>query len=152
MRELPLIAAEIAREYHAGAVDRAGVDYYEGHLCHVAAAVADDPIAVAVAYLHDVIEDRGVSAHALIEMLCVRGVPADVAVRVVAAVVAMSKVPGVSYNEYLDAVAADPIAVRVKLADLRHNSDLSRLHVVSEEDVARVAKRYLPAIARLSAL
>lgn len=49
-------AKELAHRAHAGQVDKAGRPYIE-HVARVAAAVADDPLAEAVAWLHDVLED-----------------------------------------------------------------------------------------------
>lgn len=142
------VAKKIAKEAHDGQVDRAGVDYFSGHLCAVAAAcVASEDIAVA--YLHDIIEDVGYSSEYLIRLLVAGGVEAVVASRVVASVVAMTKFDGESYDDYLIRVRYDDIARRVKLADLSHNSDLSRLSVVTESDIARNEK-YTRAIAFLS--
>ena len=47
---------------------------------------------------------------------------------------------GESYDKYLSRVKANPIARLVKIADLTHNMDLSRLPVVTEKDLARKEK------------
>ena len=54
----------------------------------------------------------------------------------------------VPYMDYVRALKADPAARAVKLADLRHNSDLTRLERVTEEDLAR-AEKYRAAMAIL---
>lgn len=56
---------------------------------------------------------------------------------------------GVPYMDYVAAIRPNPIARAVKLADLMHNSDLSRLDTVDEKALARVQK-YKKAIALLS--
>lgn len=129
-------AHEIAKEYHAGDVDIAGVDYYEGHLTTVAATVVGDDVTRAVAVLHDVIEDTEMTEFTL------RGLldgykEADV---VVDAVVAVTKVDGESYGDYIARVMNNPIARAVKVADMKHNSDLGRLPSVSTKDIARAEK------------
>ena len=55
----------------------------------------------------------------------------------------------VPYMEYVAAIKPNPIAKAVKLADLRHNSDLSRLNFVDEKALQRV-KKYQRAISLLS--
>lgn len=144
------LAMRIARAAHAGQVDRAGVDYFDGHLSAVAAACESD-IEKAVAFLHDAIEDCDIDAIDLIDMLVLEGASYEEANQIVSAVVAMSKIDGENYNEYLNRVKMNPISRVVKLADLNHNSDLNRLPVVSEADVERVVK-YARAIDFLSAV
>lgn len=46
----------------------------------------------------------------------------------------------VPYLEYIKKIKDDPIARKVKLADLSHNSDLSRLNSVTEDDLKRKGK------------
>ena len=47
---------------------------------------------------------------------------------------------GSDYMEYVARIKQNPIAKAVKLADLNHNSDLTRLDVVTDKDLARVEK------------
>ena len=56
MNDLVERAKDLAHRAHAGQVDKAGRPYIE-HVARVAARVADDPEAEAVAWLHDVLED-----------------------------------------------------------------------------------------------
>jgi len=146
---IDVIAKNLARVAHAGDVDKAGVDYFAGHLSAVAAGVSS-PLAKAAAFLHDVLEDTAMVEADLRAALLDGGAGAADVEAVVAAVVALSKVDGEHYDDYLARVEANPLAVEVKLADLAHNSDLSRLASVSDKDLARVEK-YRAAIARLSA-
>lgn len=131
-------AESIARRAHEGQTDKAGKPYIE-HPAWVAAHVDGDE-ARAAAWLHDVLEDTDATA----DDLARAGIPE----RVVAAVRALTHAPGESYEEYLARVAGDPLAVRVKLADLAHNSDLSRIPCPTERDRERAAK-YRRAVAFL---
>ena len=60
--------------------------------------------------------------------------------RVILGIKAMTKVPGETLEEYMDRIKANPDAIRVKLSDLRHNSDIRRLKGITEKDVARIEK------------
>ncbi len=59
---------------------------------------------------------------------------------VVTAVQILTKKKGQDYQLYLEFVKSNPIARRVKLADLKHNSDLSRLATITEKDLERLEK------------
>lgn len=135
-----VVCAGIARRLHHGMVDRAGVDYFDGHLEAVAAPFADDDIAKCVAYLHDSIEDCGISASDLLGMLVDGGIDAGIAADIVGVVVVMSHSESDSYDEYLVRVRSNSIARRVKLSDLSHNMDLSRLRVLRPNDLVRNEK------------
>jgi len=140
-KEYSLIAERLAEQIHVGQVDRAGVDYFKGHLSTVAANFEDDDIAKPVAYLHDSVEDQFLYGyHEVIELLIMRGVDNKVAIEIGLVVDAMSKREYESYDEYLVRVKQNPIAVRVKLKDIAHNMDLSRLKKVSNKDLKRVEK------------
>ena len=52
----------------------------------------------------------------------------------------LTKQPGQTYDEYKACVFASTDAMQVKMADLRHNSDIRRLKGVTDRDVARIAK------------
>jgi hypothetical protein len=60
--------------------------------------------------------------------------------RVIVGIRAMTKVPGETNDEYMDRIKACHDAIRCKLADLRHNSDIRRLKGVTAKDVARIEK------------
>lgn len=124
------VAEAIARRAHAGQADKAGVPYI-GHPAWVAARMQGRD-AKAAAWLHDVLEDTEVTA----EDLAVAGIPANV----VDAVLALTRRSGESYEAYLARVAENPLAVQVKLADLEHNSDLSRIPHPTERSRARAEK------------
>lgn len=133
------IALAIAKKAHAGQVDKAGVDYIK-HPIYVASQVTTEQ-EKAVALLHDVIEDSDIT----VEDLLVSGLSNEV----VTAVQILTKKKGQSYQEYLEKVKSNNLARVVKLADLKHNSDLSRLKSVTNTDYDRV-KKYKNAIRYLS--
>lgn len=82
---------------------------------------------------HDLIEDRKNITYALLAEM-------GFSERVIAGIRAMTKLPGQTPEEYLEQVKANPDAIRVKLCDLRHNSDIRRLKGVTAKDVARIEK------------
>ena len=133
------LALSIARKAHEGQLDKAGVDYIE-HPIYVASQV-DTEEEKAVALLHDVIEDSPVSAEELLQA----GLPETV----VTAVQVLTKKKEQDYQTYLETVKKNPLARVVKLADLEHNSDLSRLSSITEKDRERL-KKYKKAIDFLS--
>ena len=133
------LALSIATEAHNGQFDKAGVDYIE-HPIYVASQV-DTEEEKAVALLHDVIEDSPVSAEELLQA----GLPETV----VTAVQVLTKKKEQDYQTYLETVKKNPLARVVKLADLKHNSDLSRLSSITEKDRERL-KKYKKAIDFLS--
>ena len=133
------LALSIATQAHEGQLDKAGVDYIE-HPIYVASQV-DTEEEKAVALLHDVIEDSPVSAEELLQA----GLPETV----VTAVQVLTKKKEQDYQTYLETVKKNPLARLVKLADLKHNSDLSRLSSITEKDRERL-KKYKKAIDFLS--
>lgn len=117
--ELVELARVVAREMHAGVLDR-GKQPYIDHPAWVASRLdKHDHLGRAVAWLHDVVEDTSVTLQDL------RGI--GVPEVVLAAVDAITKRPGEEKLPYYRRVAANPIAYRVKLADLEHNSNLERM-------------------------
>ena len=133
------LALSIATEAHKGQFDKAGGDYVE-HPIYVASQV-DTEEEKAVALLHDVIEDSPFTAEELLL--------AGLLETVVTAVPILSKKKGQDYQTYLENVKSNPLARVVKLADLKHNSDLSRLSSVTDKDFERLEK-YKKAIDYLS--
>lgn len=138
-----MAAAEaLARAAHAGQLDKAGQPY-AAHPQRVAARVADDPIAAAVAWLHDVVEDTDIDLGDLRD----KGFPEPV----VQAVGLLTRRDEVAADDYYRAIRADPIALRVKLADLADNSDPVRLAALDEPTRARLQAKYAHARAVLTA-
>lgn len=125
----------LAASAHEGQTDRAGVNY----MLHVLSVmhllddrVADDTMR-SIALLHDVVEDTEVTFEDLEKY--------GFNYRVVSAVRALTKIKGQSLEEYKKNVFGNRDAMYVKLADLTHNSDMSRLKgKLSLRDLDRTAK------------
>jgi guanosine-3',5'-bis(diphosphate) 3'-pyrophosphohydrolase len=117
---------------HRGQFDRGGAPYQLHPLKVMHYLKTDDEELQCVALLHDVIEDTKTSYQELIEIGCTD--------RIINAVRALTKQPGQTYDEYKEAVFANEDAMRVKMCDLRHNSDIRRLKGVTEKDIERMAK------------
>lgn len=135
-------AIALATKAHAGVVDKGGNPYIE-HPLRVMARVEGVPAKMA-AVLHDVLEDTEVTAEQLLALGC----PAEV----VAAVEALSKREGESYEAFVTRAAKDPIARAVKRADLLDNSDESRLAQLPPEQAARLREKYRRGLAVLDRL
>ena len=113
---MTMLAMRIAYNAHHGQTDHSGLPYIL-HPLHLAEQMTDE-VSCAAALLHDVVEDTFVT----LEML--RG---SFPPEVTDAVALLTHAEGVSYEDYVRALKANPIAVRVKLADLDHNTDETRL-------------------------
>ncbi len=119
-----------AYDAHRGQYDKSGLPYIT-HPLHVAETMETEDECV-VALLHDVLEDTDIT----IEDMTRVGVSA----RQIAALQLLCHDDSVPYLDYVQAIRVDPIARKVKLADLHHNSDLTRLNVVTTQDMERVEK------------
>ncbi|MDE7399389.1 MAG: HD domain-containing protein [Oscillospiraceae bacterium] len=125
------IAYNLANIAHNGAVDKGGNPYIN-HPTAVASQFSCT-YRICTAYLHDVVEDTDYT----VEMLIDKGIDP----RVAEAVRHMTHTKNLSYSEYLEVVSKDPIAVDVKIADMLHNSDLSRIKSYNEKTLSRM-RRY----------
>jgi (p)ppGpp synthase/HD superfamily hydrolase len=127
------IAIKIAVDAHDDQVDKAGQPYILHPLKVMHYTKSEDQEVLATAVLHDAIEDnRKLTYKQLLE--------AGLSQRVVLGVMALTKVPGEDYDTYKAKVKANADAVIVKMADLRHNSDIRRLKGITEKDIARTTK------------
>lgn len=124
-------AMNIAYEAHKDQFDRGGVPYVF-HPYQVAQKM-DSEEEICVALLHDVVEDTEMTLEELLE----RGFPE----RVIAAVDVLTRRSGMNYMDYIRRVKTNPLAVKVKIADIEHNSDESRAGD-SDEDILRRRKKY----------
>lgn len=122
----------LATNAHAGQFDRGGTPYIMHPLKVMHYLKSDDEELQCVALLHDVIEDTKTTWQDLRDIGCTE--------RVLEAVSALTKMPGQSYDEYKERVFANEDAMRVKTADLRHNTDIRRLKGVTQKDIDRIAK------------
>ena len=123
-------ALKISFEAHKNQTDKSGIPYVY-HPFHLAEQM-DDQYAVCVALLHDVVEDAGVT----LNDLRAEGFPEAVT----EAIALMTHDDSVPYLEYVGRLKSNPLAKKVKLADLRHNSDRGRLDNIQEKDTERVEK------------
>ena len=120
--------------YHTQ-VDKSGMPYVY-HPFHVAEQM-DDEYSTCVALLHDVAEDSDMT----LSDLRAEGFPDEV----IDALALLTHDKSVPYMDYVKKIRTNPIATKVKLADLEHNSDLSRLDEVDQKALERVKKYQLAA-------
>ncbi len=131
-------AMRLAFKAHQGQVDKGGIPYIF-HPIHLAEQMPDE-ITTATALLHDVVEDSEVT----MEDLKAEGFPPEV----LDAVALLTKTGDIPYMDYIAKLSHDPVARTVKLADLRHNSDPTRLPEIDEAARHMLAK-YARALAIL---
>lgn len=120
--ELIAEASKLSKWAHMGQTDKAGEDYFL-HPQTVASFV-DTPEEKAVAYLHDVIEDTSIT----LSDLRSKGFDENV----IEAIDAITKREGEEYDAYLSRVIENPVATKVKLADMKHNGDIGRFKKQNE--------------------
>jgi len=133
-------AQTLARRAHASQIDKAGQPYI-GHVARVAARVQGDADAEAVAWLHDVVEDcPAFSAE-------VATFPAHIR----AAVACLTRRKDLPADDYYAAIRANPLALKVKLADIADNSDPARLRYLPADVQQRLADKYAHALRALGA-
>lgn len=119
-------AMRIAYARHHGQKDKAGLPYIF-HPYHLAEQMGDDEYAICTALLHDVVEDTSMT----FEELEAEGFPAEV----MRALKLLTHQDGVPYlGKYIEDIKKDPLARKVKMADLRHNLDATRLPPARTED------------------
>ena len=115
-------ALKLCFEAHKEQVDKTGMPYVF-HPFHLAEQM-DDEISTVCALLHDVVEDTDMTFEKLSEM----GFPSEV----IECLTCLTHAPEVPYMDYVRALSKNPTARKVKMADLMHNSDLTRLDAVDE--------------------
>jgi len=132
-------AIEIASAAHAGQLDKGGHPYIM-HPIRVMLAMSTEEERI-VAVLHDVLEDCPDYVWMVEE--------AGFSRKVLEALNALTKRPGEPYSDFIVRVALNPLACRVKVADMRDNMDLSRIPNPTDKDRERVAKyaRYIEVLA-----
>lgn len=122
---------KIMYRQHRDQVDKSGVPYVF-HPWHVAEQMTEEDETVC-ALLHDVAEDTDMT----LDDIRREGGFSD---RVMEALRLLTHEDGLSYHDYIHRLAANPTARHVKIADLEHNMDYSRLKVVTQEDRERHKK------------
>ena len=135
-------AMKIAYDSHKEQVDISGIPYIY-HPIHLAEQMTDET-AVCVALLHDVVEDTAMTFENL-ESLGIKE-------EVIIALRLLTHDESTPYMDYIRTIkkSENRTALMVKLADLYHNSDTTRLIVAEEKDYLRNEK-YRKAIAYLEA-
>ena len=130
-------ALEICYAAHHGQRDKSGCPYVF-HPFHLAEQMKDED-STAVALLHDVVEDTDVTLEQLKSM--------GFNDRIIDALTLLTHDKNVPYMDYIEAIKQNPIARAVKLADLKHNSDLSRFAPDQPDEYAIARnKKYAKAI------
>ncbi len=127
-------AFQLASKAHKGQIDRYGKAYIF-HPLRVMMKMETEKEKI-VAILHDVIEDSSYTYKDLRDN-GFQEVITD-------AVASISRENDEDYFEYIKRVMENPIAIRVKLADLEDNMDIRRIEAVTEKDIERLNK-YLKA-------
>ena len=120
----------IAYKAHEGQVDKTGVPYIF-HPFHLAESTTDENSTI-VALLHDVIEDTDWT----IDDLEKEGFNEDI----LTALKLMTHNPAEPYMDYISRLSTCPVARQVKLADLYHNSDQTRVENPDEKILKRWEK------------
>ena len=131
-------ALRLCFDIHKKQVDKSGLPYVF-HPFHLAEQMETEETTI-VALLHDVVEDSDLTLEDLRQM--------GFSDTVIAALALLTHDPAVEYMDYVRAIKDNPIARAVKLADLRHNSDLTRLDTLDEKALAR-REKYLQAMTLL---
>jgi (p)ppGpp synthase/HD superfamily hydrolase len=132
--EMIAAARLIAKLAHKGQKDKAGIDYFTHP--EAVAAMLETPEEKVVGYLHDTVEDTDVTVEEI------RTVFGD---EIADAVALMTHADGVPYMDYVKEIGKNPLARKVKLADLTHNMDISRIPNPTQRDYDRIEKKYKPA-------
>lgn len=139
-------SAEIARSVHAGQTDKAGVDYFSGHLTSVASMGKTWKEQV-LGYLHDAAEDTHITEEEVVDLLQKdEKLPEKEATELLEALRLLNNKNFPDRDTYLKAIKKDPLARAVKINDLTNNMDLIRIACPTEKDVARI-ERYKREIA-----
>ncbi|MBQ9843069.1 MAG: GTP pyrophosphokinase [Oscillospiraceae bacterium] len=124
------MALRLCFQAHRDQLDKGGMPYVF-HPFHLAEQMLDEDTTV-LALLHDVVEDTPYTLADLARM----GFPQ----KVLEALALMTHDPAIPYMDYVAKIKANPLARAVKLADLRHNSDITRLEHVDARTLARIEK------------
>lgn len=130
-------AMNIAYNAHMGQKDKSGIPYIF-HPIHLAETMETEEECI-VALLHDVVEDTDVTFEELQK---------EFSSRIIEALKLLTHDKSVPYDEYILNLKENQIAKKVKLADLRHNSDKTRLEHLTPRDIMR-NKKYEKAIKTL---
>lgn len=119
----------IAYNAHQGQVDKSGIPYIY-HPIHLAEQMQTEEECI-VALLHDTVEDTNVTFETLEK---------EFSKEVIEALKLLTHDKSVDYMDYVKNLKNNPIAKKVKLADLYHNSDITRMENPTQKDIERKEK------------
>ena len=122
-------AMNIAYNAHSGQNDKSGVPYVF-HPFHLAEQMETEEECI-VALLHDVVEDTDVT----IEYLTTK-----FSKNIIQAIKLLTHDDSIPYMDYIKKLKSNPLAKKVKFADLEHNSDTTRLETLTDKDIKRWEK------------
>ena len=122
-------ALKLCFEAHKEQTDKNGMPYVF-HPFHLAEQMVDE-YTTCIALLHDVVEDTDTTLEQLSLLF-----PKEI----INAVALLTHDDAVPYLDYVKAIKKDPLALKVKLADLKHNSDITRLDTIDEKALNRLEK------------
>ena len=128
--EMTKKALKLCFEAHKEQTDKSGMPYVF-HPFHLAEQM-DDESSTIVALLHDVVEDTNYSFVDLTNM--------GFSEEITSAIKLLTHSDEVDYMDYVRSIKGNKLATKVKIADLTHNSDLTRLNEVDEKAKSRVEK------------
>lgn len=134
MKRMLSTMIRIATVAHDGQFDKAGEPYILHPLKVMHYLKTDDEELQCIAVGHDLFEDTDVTA----KYLRIHGISE----RIIYGITCLTKIKGQTYSTYKDRVKFNKDAILVKMAELRHNSDLRRLQGICAEDMER-ANRYM---------
>ena len=124
------MAMKLCFETHKNQLDKTGLPYVF-HPFHLAEQM-DDEISTVCALLHDVVEDSDITFEDLAKM----GFSGEI----IDVLKLLTHAEEVTYMDYVREIKKNPTATKVKIADLKHNSDTTRLDVVDEWAIKRNEK------------
>lgn len=119
----------IAYNAHVNQFDKAGVPYIY-HPIHLAEQMNTETECI-VALLHDVVEDTDITF---------RQLEKEFSSEIIEILKLLTYSSNIEYMNYITEIKKNPIARKVKIADIIHNSDESRLNNISEKDIERINK------------
>lgn len=119
----------IAYKAHQNQFDKANIPYIY-HPIHIAEQM-DTELECIVALLHDVVEDTDITLNDLEK---------EFPQEVIDLLKILTHDKKIDYIEYIEKVKTNPIATKIKIADLKHNSDITRLENITTTDLKRIEK------------
>lgn len=123
-----------ATNAHAGQFDKGSTPYILHPVAVMQLLNSEDEELQCIALGHDVVEDCGVTYQELEELGFTQ--------RIIFGIRSLTKIPGETYQQYQNKVKANDDAILVKIADIRHNTDITRLKGVEPKDLARVERYF----------